>query len=117
MKLLVLRSGRIFFISARLPKIEDLALFLNNTNPYWFRKFNIYSFEKYIKNIEEKNKKESMEKVWLSAYPIMLQTGNFISIDEFFSNTSIDNRSTDEIAKELQEIENQFKAGEKNGVI
>ena len=76
---------------------------------------------KLVAKAQEEDTRDYAFKIYLAKYPNMTQE-NFVTFNEFWEEIKpekkiIDNRSEDEIMKEILEIENKFRKEESDGII
>lgn len=74
------------------------------------KKISPNKLQSLIKLDIEKDTEKNAFDLWKALFPVMVQSGNFIPFDEFYTTeTKTDRRSIKELENEVQEIRNKFK--------
>lgn len=103
--------GSFFEICIRY-RVVDLVQITKGYDYSMIRKIPVMQFRKFLENVLEDRKQELIYRLYLALLPNMTKE-TFVSFDDFYAQTIIDQRPEAEIVEELDMIETKFK--EKGG--
>jgi len=105
---------KFFFIGCQVDEIELKELMLRRYGRYDFPEMKFGEYIDFIVLAINNDRKEKIREEYLVLLPYFVQSGNYMSFDNFYeqaTGSNIDWRSTEEIMKEVEEIKERFEHG------
>lgn len=105
---------KFFLIGCQVDEIELKELLLYRYGRYDFGEMKLDEFIKFIVLAIKRDKEEKVRGEYLALLPNLVQSGHYMPFERFFdemTGANIDLRSSEEILKEAEEIQERFKNG------
>ena len=103
-----------FLIGCQVNEIELKEILLRRYGRYDFDDMKFDEFVEFIVLAIDKEKRDSVSKEYYALLPLLIRIGKYMTFDQFYderTGANIDWRPSDEIMKEVEEIQKRFADG------